>query len=156
VFGDSYAEGIIVFQILLLYVALTLLNSIVVCALVGAGGDRMYAGVITAGTIALTLFLLVLTSLFGLAGAAVAVVLGEAVTLLLMLNRTAAVIALPHPGVFVPPLLAGGAGMAVAWFALAAGPLPAAGAAMTAYGVAIILLRVILPSDIRYLREKLV
>jgi polysaccharide transporter, PST family len=156
VFGDSYGGGIIVFQILLLYVALTLLNSIVVCALVGAGGDRMYAGVITAGTIALTFFLLVLTPLFGLAGAAGAVVLGEAVTLLLMLNRTAAVIALPHPGVFVPPLLAGVVGMAVAWFALAAGPVPAVGAAMSAYGVAIILLKVILPSDIRYLREKLV
>lgn len=156
VFGDSYGEGIIVFQILLLYVALTLLNSIVVCALVGAGGDRMYAGVITAGTLALVVFLLILTPLFGIAGAAVAVVLGEAVTLLLMLNRTAAVIALPHPAVFVPPLLAGGIGMTVAWFALEAGPLPAVGAAMSAYGGAIILLKVILPSDIRYLREKLV
>ena len=70
VFGGQYGEGIIVFQILLLYVTLTLLNSIVVCALVGAGGDRMYAGVITAGTIALVVFLLVLTPLFGIAGAA--------------------------------------------------------------------------------------
>ncbi len=155
VFGDSYDGGIITFQVLLLYVVLTLLNSIVVCALVGAGGDRMYAGVITAGTIALALFLLILTPLFGLAGAAVAVVLGEAVTLLLMLNRTGAVITLPHPGVFVPPLLAGAVGMAVAWFALAAGPLPAVGAAIATYGVALILLKVILPSDIRYLREKL-
>ena len=76
--------------------------------------------------------------------------------MLLMLNRTAAVIALPHPGVFVPPLLAGGAAMAVAWFALAAGPLPAVGAAMAIYSVAIILFKVILPSDVRYLREKLI
>ena len=156
VFGGQYGEGVIVFQILLLYVVLTLLNSVVVGALVGAGGDRMYAGVITAGTIALVVFLLVLTPLFGIAGAAGAVVLGEAVTLLLMLNRTASVIALPHPGVFVPPLLAGGAGMAVAWFALAAGPVPAVGAAMAAYGIAITLFKVILPSDVRYLREKLV
>jgi O-antigen/teichoic acid export membrane protein len=116
----------------------------------------MYAGVITAGTIALAFCLLILTPLFGLAGAAVAVVLGEAVTLLLMLNRTAAIITLPHPGVFVPPLLAGAVGMTVAWFALAAGPLPAVGAAITTYGVAIVLLKVILPSDIRYLREKLI
>ena len=66
VFGSSYGGGIIVFQILLIYVMLTLLNSIVVCALVGAGGDRMYAGVITAGTIALAVFLLVLTPLWAL------------------------------------------------------------------------------------------
>ena len=156
VFGDMYGGGIVVFQILLLYVVLTLLNSVVVCTLVGAGGDRMYAGVITAGTIALVFFLLVLTPLLGLTGAAIAVVLGEAVTLLLMLNRTAAVIALPHPGVFVPPILAGAVGAGTAWLSLAAGPLPALAVTMAAYSAAIVVFKVILPSDVRYLREKLV
>jgi O-antigen/teichoic acid export membrane protein len=156
VFGDMYGGGIIVFQILLLYVVLTLLNSVVVCALVGAGGDRMYAGAITAGTIALVFFLLVLTPLFGLTGAAIGVVLGEAVTFLLMLNRTAAVVPLPHPRVFVPPVLAGAVGAGSAWLALGAGPLPALAIAMASYSVAIVLFKVILSSDLRYLREKLV
>jgi O-antigen/teichoic acid export membrane protein len=81
VFGPSYAPAVPLVRILMLYLALTLMNTLAVCILVGARHERAYVRRMIAGSVVLAAAVLVLTPLYGITGSAWGVVLGEAATL---------------------------------------------------------------------------
>jgi polysaccharide transporter, PST family len=87
VYGPEYAGAAIVIQIMLCYVGLTLVNSVAVCAIVSSKNEGAFARRMIAGSGVLAIAVIILTPLFGLAGAAAGTVVGEAVTLGLMAGK---------------------------------------------------------------------
>jgi polysaccharide transporter, PST family len=87
VYGQEYAGAAIVMQILLVYVGLTLVNSVVVCTIVATKNEAAFARRMIAGSGVLAIAVIVLTPLAGLAGAAIGATIGEAVTLVLMARK---------------------------------------------------------------------
>ena len=87
VFGEAYAGAAVVTQVLLLYVGLTLLNSLAVCTIVATKNEGAYARRMIAGSAVLAIAVIVLTPFFGVVGAAVGATVGEGVTLVLMARK---------------------------------------------------------------------
>jgi O-antigen/teichoic acid export membrane protein len=87
VYGQEYAGAAIVVQLLLVYVGLTLVNSIAVCTIVATKNEGAFARRMIAGSAVLAIAVIVLTPIAGLAGAAIGATIGEAVTLVLMTRK---------------------------------------------------------------------
>lgn len=95
VFGPGYDEASPLLKVLMGYVLLTLLNSVFVCTLIGAGLERRFSRAITIGTVILAASVVGLTSVFGAIGGAAGVLIGEASTLAIMIVEVARVTHLP-------------------------------------------------------------
>ncbi|MEK9136181.1 MAG: oligosaccharide flippase family protein, partial [Bacteroidota bacterium] len=80
VFGEGYQDAAHLVQILMGYFAFTVLNSLFVCVLLGSGREKEYTKMLIWGSVVLCLAAIALTAVFGVAGAATAVVFGELVT----------------------------------------------------------------------------
>jgi len=156
VLGPGFEGAAPVFQVLLSYVALTIINTVFVCTLIGGGREKQYSRIMFIGSLVLVLLMVGLTFLFGIMGTAVGIVLGEALIAIMMILEagkaagfsevrrvTVTVIAVFGMGLAGP--LLGGSGMAVLLVVLLLG-----------YVVAVMGVGGFSRKDIRYLRERVV
>ncbi len=155
VLGPGFEGAAPVFQVLLSYVALTIINTVFVCTLVGGGREKEYSRIMFTGSAILVLFMVGLTYLIGILGTALGIAMGEALIAIMMILETGrarefsgvrrvsvtivAVLAMGLAG----PLLGGG--MAVLLMTLLLG-----------YVVAVMGVGGLSRKDIRYLRERMV
>ena len=154
VFGGAYAGAEGAARILLVYVGLTLVNSVAVCALLASGQERIYSRAMVRGSTILAVAMLALTPLWGVTGTAVGAVIGELTTLSFMIHAAAREVREFTPAVFVRPVLAAACALlpGLALMNLSA-PL-AAVAAASAVIVLLVLLRVFPVADILFLKER--
>ncbi len=101
VFGSAYGEAVMIVRILLVYVGLTLVNSVAVCLLLATGRERMYSRAMIVGSITLAAAMIALTPVWGTTGTALGAVGGELVTVALMLRGAAGEVRLFTRGGFV-------------------------------------------------------
>lgn len=156
VFGAGYGEATAILQILMGYFALTLLNSIFVCTLIGTGHEMEYARMMIWGSAMLAAAVVVFTFTLGARGSAAGVVAGEAITLALMATETMRKVVIPKAQAITRPLIAG-AIMALAAFVLRESTLAIAlPVALIVFGGAIVAVKGLTPAELRFLRERLV
>jgi O-antigen/teichoic acid export membrane protein len=156
VFGHRYEFSVAVLQVLMGYVVLTLVNSVFVCVVLAGRKERAYLRAIALGTVALVVATPVLTSLLGLVGAAIGVVVGEAATVLLMGREAKAAISFNTLRSIANPLV-GALGMATAaWLLRDADPLAALPISLAVFFVLVVITRTLQPDEIQYLRERIV
>ncbi|MCK5573445.1 MAG: oligosaccharide flippase family protein [Bacteroidetes bacterium] len=91
VYGPGFEGGAPVLQVLLSYVALTIINTIFVCTLIGAGREKQYSRVMLFGSLILVLLMVVFTMLFGIIGTAAGIAVGEGLIAAMMALETAKV-----------------------------------------------------------------
>ncbi len=154
VFGSAYAGAGTIARILLIYVGLTLVNSVAVCLLLAAGKERVYSRAMIAGSAALAGAMLVFTPWWGPVGTALGAVLGELVTVILMIRHASQEApAFTRATVLRPLIAAGGAALPacaiVGWSAPAA-----AAAAIVVFVLLAAALKVFDGADRAYLMER--
>jgi polysaccharide transporter, PST family len=86
VFGAEYAGAAWMLSALMVYVVLTLVNSVFVCAMIGGRRERQYSRRMILGSIVLVVSVTVLTLAAGTPGTVAGVLVGEATTLGLMMS----------------------------------------------------------------------
>jgi len=156
VFGMSYESAGSILRILLLYAGITLVNSVASNLLLAAGLERTYSAILIRGSIVLVAAMVILTPLFGVLGTATGAVIGELVTLVLML-RCARSEGLFPPWRHFAGLLASGAAAGLAgWLIWTTSPLIAACAAPVVFAGLLTLLRVFKSEDLGYVKDRLV
>jgi len=107
VFGNQYAAAADTFRILVWYFFFTLIHTIYTTGLVAIGEEKTYGKVMTVGAAIYAVTIVVGVLLFGPVGAAGAMVISEAATLVLMQRQFARFVKLPWPAVsFVKGALA--------------------------------------------------
>ena len=154
VFGSAYAEAGMVARILLVYVGLTLVNSVAVCVLLASGRERLYTRAMIIGSLALAAAMVVLTPLWGTAGTALGAVLGELVTVLLMVRGASREVRVFTREALIRPLIAS-ACAAVPGLALVSWSAPgAAAASVGAFVAATGAMKVFNAADVSYLKER--
>lgn len=155
-YGTVYTGAVHVFQILMGYFFLTLVNSIFVCSLIGAGKEKEYTSALHAGSALLVAAIVIGTMLAGARGAAWGVVVGECCTMLVMLRATRSVIPLPVKAMLIHPAIAA-AGMAVCALILSQQHvLMQAIPSLILFGALALVLKVVDAKEIQFLREKVV
>ncbi len=85
VFGDGYFEAAGHLRFLLMYVVLTLLNSVMMCSMIAAGEEARYSKLLLLGSVVLASFVFLGTEFIGPIGASLGVGLGELFMFLLLL-----------------------------------------------------------------------
>lgn len=86
VYGRGYEHAGDLLRILSAYFAFTMVNSVLVCALVGTRREKDYTKRMVTGSLILAIFVVALAVLYGPAGAASGVVLGELTILILLVS----------------------------------------------------------------------
>jgi O-antigen/teichoic acid export membrane protein len=155
-FGPGFEGAAPVFQVLLCYVALTIVNTVFVCTLIGGGREKQYSRIMFIGSLILVLLMIGFTYLFGILGTAVGIVLGEAVIAVMMIletgtaegfsdlrKATVTIVAVLGMGLAGP--LLGGSGTVVLVAILLLG-----------YTVAVLGVGGLSRKDLKFLREKIV
>jgi O-antigen/teichoic acid export membrane protein len=156
VYGSGFEESVLPLQVLMGYVCLTILNSVFVAILLGAGRTREYLNASFIGASSMAVLLLVLAPMAGAIGAATAMGIGEGILLVLMGHRAGKTKGLPPITPFAPLLLSG-AGMGLAaWGAGTGGSVIALISGLGAYTVLLFVLRAFGRREIDFLRERLV
>ena len=156
IFGSSYGDAAVLLQILMGYFLFTVLNSVCVCTLIAFQKEKEYTSALNTGSLVLVTGILAGTLLGEAQGAALGVVLGEGVTLALMVVRANATIRLPLLRLLLAPL---GATLAMGAVVLALREQPAALQALLgiiAFIMIMIVTRGIDAREIQFLRERLV
>lgn len=156
VFGSGYEDAAPLVQIMMGFFMLTVLNTLFLSTLVGAGRERAYSRSMMVGTGILAIAVVVLTSLFGAIGAAGALLIGEMSTLLLMVRAARAVTVLPALRVLIRPALAGATMACALWLLHSADQFLACGLAIIAYAAVIVGSATLSREEFRYLRERFV
>ena len=155
VYGVAYGNADPVFRILLLYVGLTLINSIATNVLLASGYERLYSSILVRGSLVLIVAMLILTPLYGSIGTAIGAVVGELVTVLLMTWHARRNGSFPGMGLFIPPLIAGCCSGVAGWLLWPVHPVAATAAAAVVLGGLLFVFRVFKSEDIAYVRERL-
>jgi O-antigen/teichoic acid export membrane protein len=88
VFGEGYSEAVPHLRFLLIYVVLTLLNSVFMCSMLAAGEELLYSRLLLTGSIILAGLVFLLTLLLGPIGTGLGVGLGEMVIFGILLVTT--------------------------------------------------------------------
>ncbi|MBK7257708.1 MAG: oligosaccharide flippase family protein [Ignavibacteriae bacterium] len=154
VFGNAYADAGMIARILLVYVGLTLVNSVAVCLLLALGRERIYSRAMIIGSTVLAAAMVVFTPWWGPAGTALGAVLGELVTVFLMIRYASKEVQAFTREAFLRPLLAAG-GAVIPGCALVGWSAPvAAGVAVTTFAAIAIGLKVFNGADLAYLKER--
>ncbi len=156
VYGQAYEGAGLVFRILLLYVGLTLINSVASNVLLAAGQERVYSGILVRGSLVLVVAMVVLTPLFGIVGTAAGAVIGELVTVILMARRARSEGLFPRIGVIAAPLLAGSVAAAAGWMTWPVSGFLSVGATGVIFIGLLILFRVFKSEDFVYMKDRLV
>jgi len=85
VFGEGYLEAVGHLRFLLLYVVLTLLNSVLMCSMIASGEESRYSKLLLVGSLVLAVLVLLGAEVLGPAGASLGVGLGELFMFILLL-----------------------------------------------------------------------
>jgi PST family polysaccharide transporter len=152
VYGGAYGGATIVTQILLLYVGLTLMTSIAVCALVAMKREGTYVRCIVTGSAILSIAVIVLTPIWGIAGAAIGAAAGEAVSLILLAREALKLQPLVRPGLSRRGVLVLLPLVPVGWWASAMPPLVAVAVILGVWGVLMVITQAIDSADRARLR----
>jgi O-antigen/teichoic acid export membrane protein len=155
-FGERYEGAVPLLDILIGYFALTVLNSVFVCVLIGSGREKEYTRMVSWGSVVLCIAVVAGTALFGVHGAAYAVVLGELVTVTLMMRETRKAIAVSLTTILVRPLVAGACMIGTAFFFREMNPLLLTAISFLVFAFVIVLLKGFSARELRFLREKFV
>lgn len=154
VFGSAYADAGLIARILLIYVGLTLVNSVAVCLLLAAGKERVYSRAMIVGSTVLAGAMLLLTPWWGPLGTALGAALGELVTVILMIRHASHEAPAFTRTSFIRPLIAAG-GAALPAYAFAGWSAPAAAAAaIGAFMLLAAALKVLDAADLIFLKER--
>lgn len=156
VFGGSYEGAIPVLRILLGFFSFTLLNSVYMGILIGAGREKEYARNAMVGALLLAFLIIVMTAVAGTHGAAFGVAAGEFVILMLMMRASSVSVRVRLGPALVKPLTAGVVMAVVAYLSNDAGVLANCTLAFVAYVAALALLRGITRDELQFLRERFV
>jgi len=156
VFGSSYEGAIPVLRILLGFFSFTLLNSVYMGILIGAGREKEYIRNAVAGALVLALLIIVMTAIAGIHGAAFGVAAGEFVILMLMMRASGLSVRVRFGHALIKPLAAGVVMAVVAYLSNDAGVLANCTLAFVAYVTALALLRGITRNELQFLRERFV
>ncbi|MBM2839989.1 MAG: Polysacc synt protein [Bacteroidetes bacterium] len=155
-YGEEYVNATPLFIVLMGFFILTVFNSVFVNILVGSGRENGYTRMVMWGSVVLCFATVTCTALFGALGAAWAIVLGECVTLLLMMKEAGKAVRVQVFPILVRPLIAG-AGMAGAALLLREeNPVAVTAMALLVFAVAEFLLKGITGKEIRFMRERFV
>ena len=84
VFGSQYAQATVVFQVLIWFFFFTMLHTVHSSGLIAVGQEKKYRNVTILSAVIYAVMIVECTALYGLIGAAVAVVSSEAITLVLV------------------------------------------------------------------------
>jgi len=156
VFGAGYAEAIPVLESLLPYVVFTLVNTVIMSALVAVNKQSEYLAVMGWGTGALVVLCVILTIVAGVNGTAMSLPLGEAVMTGMVIWKAGNALG---PGLTreCAPAFGSGLVMAAAAFALrSVSPFLAVPAVLACFLGSLALLKGIRREDVSFLREKFV
>ncbi|MBX2993101.1 MAG: oligosaccharide flippase family protein [Bacteroidetes bacterium] len=156
VFGKGYADAVPLLRILLGYFFLTLLNSVFVCSLVGAGKEKEYTSALNAGSAILVTGIVAGAIFFGSTGVAVGIVAGELCTVIFMIRQTRRIVNIPLFRVFVSPLIAAVLMVAIAFLFAEQPILVQSGASILVFAAVVILTRGVALKEIQFLRERFV
>jgi O-antigen/teichoic acid export membrane protein len=154
VFGAGYGEAVLLFQILLPYVGMTLLSSTYVVVLLAAGKERLYTRLMLAATGILVVLVVVLTVMFGPAGAAWGVLGGEACALVLLARAAHTMSGVPPASILVRPIAVSLPMIACLLLPPLVAPPAAAAIALALFLAALLIAGKGGRSDFRYLRER--
>jgi len=136
VYGDGYPAAVPVLQILQVYFVATLVNTVLMSALLARKREREYVTVLFQGTGVLALLCIVLSSIFGPVGAATSLAVGEVLMALLMWSRAKNVVAFDSARGLWPVVAAGSCSAGI--MLLCVGLSPLVGAALGGAGFALI------------------
>jgi O-antigen/teichoic acid export membrane protein len=87
VFGPGYDDAVPLLRFLLMYFGLTMTNSVLVCTMLATGREKTYTKVMLLSSVVFVIVEGVLIMAWGIAGAAIGVVVGECVTFLFMVGE---------------------------------------------------------------------
>ncbi|MDL1893911.1 hypothetical protein FBQ87_13645 [Sphingobacteriales bacterium CHB3] len=156
VFGTGYADAVPLFRILMGYFFLTILNSVFVCSLVGAGKENEYTSALNAGSAILVAGIVAGAAFFGSMGVAIGIVIGELSTVLLMIHRTKKIVTVPLFGAFIRPLSAVVLMVATVLLLNEHALLVQACVSLLVFTAVIVVTRGVAPEEIQFLRERFV
>jgi O-antigen/teichoic acid export membrane protein len=153
VFGEGFEAAVAPFRILLVYLASTLINSVFTAALIVARRERLYFGIMLAGSLVTAAVAIAATPMAGIVGTAAAVSAGEVIMTSLFGILLRSSLAEQSARELVP-LISAALGMAIVTGGLAwlSAPL-AIVAGLVVYAVVIVVMKGLSPDDVQLLRE---
>jgi len=135
---------------------LTILNSLFVCTLIAFGKSQTYASIISRGAAALCIAVVALTPILGAQGATIGVLVGEGLTLWMLVRGATKLVLLPPARSILKPGIAG-IGMAAGAIAFTSvPPLFQLGLSCLIFILVLFLSGGVSREDIRALREHLI
>jgi O-antigen/teichoic acid export membrane protein len=153
VFGGGFAPAVAPFRILLIYLAMTLINSVFVAAFIVARRERQYFSIMLIGSLVTAAVAITATPLAGIEGTAAAVSAGEVAMTFLFIHVLRSNSVLGN-GRDLVPLLAAALGMAAVTGGLSAFSVPLAiGGGLVLYAVAVAAMKGFTSDDAHLLRE---
>ncbi len=156
IFGSSYAEAIPLLQILMGYFLLTLVNSLFVCILFAAGRELAYTAAITIGSVVFVAAIVTGALLMGTEGAAVGVVIGELITVVMMARQARKTVDVFLWNAARGPIVAGVLMVGVVVLLQEQSVVIRSCAALAAFVAALFALKSVHANEIRFLRERFV
>ena len=155
-FGGRYEEASPLLEILMCYFALTAVNSVFVCILLASHREKEYTRTLVQGSIVLCIAVAAGAAWLGARGAAYGVVLGEMVTMGLMMKTSRKLLSVPLIRIVVRPLVAGGCMAAAAYVLRETGLVSVIAVSLLVFFIVQILVKGITTREIQFLRERFV
>ena len=156
VYGHAYEDSFPLLEVLMGYVFLTVVNSVFVCTILGAGRTRSYLRVTAIGGAVLALAVVVCTVLLGEWGTTIGVVLGEAAAVGMSMFEARRIIPGPAAGTLASIAIGAVGILALPTVRFAVGPALSVVAGGALVIAVIVVFGGMRSDEIRYLRERLV
>jgi O-antigen/teichoic acid export membrane protein len=156
VYGQAYENSFPLLEVLMGYVFLTVVNSVFVCTILGAGRTREYLRVTAIGGAVLAFAVVVCTLLLGEWGTTIGVVVGEAAAVGLSMFEARRIIPGPAAGTLASVCIGAVGILALPTVRFAVGPVLSVVAGGLISVAVLLALGGIKGAEIRYLRERLV
>lgn len=156
IFGPGYDGAVPLFCTLTGYVLLTILNSLFVCTLIAFGKTRSYSSIVSRGAAFLCIAVVAFTPVLGTIGTTIGILVGEGLTLWMLIRGASRVLTLPSVRMILKPC---SAGIAMAAGAIALGGAPVLVHLVSSLGLFFLVLLVsggVSGKDIRDLRERFI
>lgn len=155
VFGASYSGAAVVLRILAAYFGLTVINSVFVTLLIGSGAEGVYTRMMILGSVLAGVAVVLLAVLMGAQGAALGVVLGELLTMLLMAWQSTRIHPLSFTRAMLAPVLAVALMIASALVLQSFGSVVMTVGSVMVFFAIIVSTRALKRDELHFLREKL-
>jgi O-antigen/teichoic acid export membrane protein len=153
IFGGDYQGAAWMLSALMIYVVLTLVNSVFTCALIGGGQERLYSVRMIMGSIGMVVLVTILTLGGGVPGTVIGVVIGEMAIVGLMISAVAGKLGLRISP--VQPDLLVGAIVLLAAYLLLQDPVFQVPVGVGVYALVLIAFRSFPVAELRDLRRRL-